>query len=336
MEISIKKRAMVFSGTSNPELAKEIADHLGMNLTEVQLTRFASSEVKARFPESVRGVDAFVVQTHCAPVNEMIMEQLIMIDALKRASAKRINAVIPFFGYARQDRKALAREPITARLVADLLEVAGADRVLTVDLHTGQIQGFFDIPVDHLTAVPLIADYIADKYVDNLVVVAPDANGATLAAKYAHHLGADLGILEKRRIADQPNVTETVGLVGEVEGKCCLIVDDMIDTGGSLVGGANLLLERGASKVIAASTHAVFSPPALDRLRDSPIQEIVVTNTLPIPAEARSDQISVLSIAPSLAATIKAVFEDESVSEIFQGEHLDYIPPEYQRRGADS
>jgi ribose-phosphate pyrophosphokinase len=332
MEISIKKRAMIFSGTSNPELAKDVADHLGMRLEEVEITRFASSEVKVRFPHSVRGTDAFVIQSHAAPVNESIMEQLIMIDALKRASAKRINAVIPFYGYARQDRKALAREPITARLLADFLTVAGADRVLSVDLHTGQLQGFFDMPVDHLTAVPLIADYIKEKYADNLVVVTPDANGATLAAKYAHHLDTPYAVLEKRRIADAPNVSETVGLVGEVEGRRCLVVDDMIDTAGTLVGGAKLLLERGASEVLACATHAIFSPPALDRLRDSPIVEVVVTNTLPI-QEPRQEKITVLSIAPLLASTIKAVFEDESVSEIFRGEHLDYIPPEYRKKG---
>lgn len=330
MEITIKKRAMIFSGSSSPELSREIADHLGMRLEEVDITKFASSEVKVRFPHSVRGTDAFVIQTHCAPVNEMIMEQLIMIDALKRASAKRINAVIPFYGYARQDRKALAREPITARLLADLLTVAGTDRVLTVDLHTGQLQGFFDFPVDHLTAVPLVADYVKEKYEDNMVVVAPDANGAKLAAKYAHHLDAPYAVLEKRRMADKPNVVEHVGLVGEVEGRRAVVVDDLIDTAATLVGGAKLLLERGASEIIAVATHGVFSDPALERLEDSPITEVVVTNTLPIP-EGDSEKIKVLSIAPLLASTIKAVFEDESVSEIFRGEHLDYIPPEYRK-----
>lgn len=330
MEISIKKRAMLFAGSSSPQLAGEIADHLGMTLGEVEITRFASGEIKTRFTSSVRGADAFVIQTHCHPINDMIMEQLIMIDALKRASAKRINAVIPFFGYARQDRKALAREPISARLLADLVAVAGADRVLSVDLHTGQIQGFFNIPVDHLTAVPLIADYIKERYADDLVVIAPDANGATLAAKYAHHINAPIAILEKRRQADRPNVVETVGMVGEVEGRRCVVVDDMIDTGGTLVGGAKLLLERGATEVIAAATHPVFSPPATKRLREAPITEVIVTNTLPLPAEKRLEKVTVLSIAPLIAATIKAVFEDESVSEIFRGEHLDYIPPEYR------
>lgn len=331
MEISIKKRALLFSGSSYPGLANEIADHLGMRLEDVEITKFADSEVKPRFPQSVRGADAFVIQTHCAPVNEMIMEQLIMIDALKRASAKRINAVIPYFGYARQDRKALAREPITARLIADLLSVAGCDRVLTVDLHSGQIQGFFNIPVDHLTALPLLADYIGEKYGSDLIVVAPDAGRAGLADKYARHLGAaGVAFAQKRRRADKPSVTETIGLVGKVKGKLCVIVDDLIAGGGTLVGAANMLLDRGASAVVAATAHAVFSGAAIDKLQDSALQEVIVTNTLPVAEKNRPDKLTVLSIAPIIAATIKAVFEDESVSEIFRGEHLDYIPPEYQ------
>lgn len=331
MEISIKKRAMIFAGSSSPELATEIADHLGMRLGEVQIRPFAAGEIYVRFTESVRGADAFVIQTHCAPINDMIMEQLIMIDALKRASAKRINAVIPHFGYARQDRKALAREPISARLIADLLTVAGADRVLTVDLHTGQIQGFFNIPVDHLTALPLLADYISEKYGhDDLVIVAPDAGGANLADKFAIHLHAGVAFAQKRRRVDMPNATETIGLVGQVKGKRCVLVDEMIDTGGSLIGAANLLIKRGATEVIAVATHPVFSGPAIGKLKDSVIKEVIVTNSLPIPPEKQSEKITVLSIAPLVASTIKAVFEDESVSEIFHGEHLDYIPPEYR------
>lgn len=331
MEISIKKRAMLFAGSSSPELAKEIADHLGMRLGEVEKRPFAAGEIYVRFTESVRGADAFVIQTHCAPINEMIMEQLIMIDALKRASAKRINAVIPFFGYARQDRKALAREPISARLVADLLTVAGANRVLTVDLHAGQIQGFFNIPVDHLTALPLLADYLSEKYGnDDLVIVAPDAGGANLADKYAIHLSAGLAFVQKRRRADQPNVTKSIGLVGTVKGKRCVIVDEMIDTGGSLIGAANLLVKRGATEVVAAATHPVFSGQAIEKLEGSVIKEVIVTNSLPIADDKRTEKIKVLSIAPLVASTIKAVFEDESVSEIFHGEHLDYIPPEYR------
>lgn len=330
MEISIKKRAMLFAGSSSPELAKEIADHLGMRLGEVQIRPFAAGEIYVRFTESVRGADAFVIQTHCSPINDMIMEQLIMIDALKRASAKRINAVIPSFGYARQDRKALAREPISARLVADLLGVAGADRVLTIDLHSGQIQGFFNIPVDHLTALPILADYISEKYgSEELVIVSPDAGGANLADKYAVHLEADVAFAQKRRRADRPNVTKTIGLVGRVKGKRCVLVDEMIDTGGSLIGAANLLLKRGATEVVAAATHPIFSGNAIEKLTESAIKEVIVTNSLPIPLEKQGEKITVLSIAPLVASTIKAVFEDESVSEIFHGEHLDYIPPEY-------
>lgn len=336
MEISTKKRAMLFAGTSNPELSREIAEHLGMKLGEVDIRRFASGEIYVRFQDSVRGADAFVIQTHSAPVSEMIMEQLIMIDALKRASAKRINAVIPYYGYARQDRKALAREPITARLVADLFSVAGVDRILSVDLHTGQLQGFFNIPVDHLTALPLLADYINEKYGNDLVIVAPDAGGAHLADKYAHHLGLEsVAFAQKRRRHDKPNLTETIGLVGEVEGKMCVIVDEMIDTGGSLIGAAELVLENGATDVVGVATHPIFSPPAVERLEESPLAELVVTNTLPIPPEKRLEKLTVLSIAPIVAATIKAVFEDESVSEIFKGEHLDSIPPEYRRPAPD-
>lgn len=333
MEASMKKRGMLFSGTSHPGFAEEIAAHLGMRLGEVEIRPFADGSIYCRFSESVRGTDAFVIQTHCHPINDMIMEQLVMIDALKRASAKRINAVVPSFGYARQDRKALAREPITARLVADLFQVAGADRVLTVDLHSGQIQGFFDIPVDHLTAFPRLADYIHEKYGEDLVVVAPDAGGARLADKYSRHLKAGVAFAQKRRRADRPNQSETIGLVGDIEGKFCVLVDEMIDTGGSLIGAANLLLEQGATGVIAAATHPIFSGNAIENLQNSPLAEVIVTNTLPIPPEKQIDKITVLSIAPIVASTIKAVFEDESVSEIFQGEHLEAIPPERQIMG---
>jgi ribose-phosphate pyrophosphokinase len=331
VEITIKKRAMIFSGTSNPELSKEIAAHLGMRLGEVDISRFASGEIYVRFQESVRGCDAFVIQSHCHPVNEMIMEQLLMIDALKRASAKRINAVIPFFGYARQDRKTLAREAISGRLVADLLSVAGADRVLSVDLHTGQIQGFFDVPVDHLTALPILAEYVEQKYADNLVVVAPDPGRGKLAQKYAYHLRAPIAFMQKTRRPDKHNVSQTLGLIGEVSGHRCLVVDDMIDTAGTLTNVVNDLLNEGATEVIAASTHAVFSPPALERLAASPLTEVIVTNTLALPPEKRIDKVTILSIAPIVASTVKAVFEDESVSEIFQGEHLEAIPtqPEF-------
>ena len=328
MEISTKKRAMIFSGTSNPELAHEIADHLGMRLGRMELNRFASGDVYARSLESVRGADCFVIQSHSNPVNEMIMEQLVMIDALKRASAKRVNAVIPFYGYSRQDRKALAREPISARLVANLLQVAGADRVLSVDLHTGQIQGFFDVPVDHLTALPILAEYVGRTAPDDLVVVAPDAGGVHLAEKFAHHLRAPVAFMQKRRRPDLRNVSETFDLVGEVEGMRCLIVDDMIDTGGTVANAVALLLTRGATSVRVAASHGVFSENALERLAASGLEELIVTNSIPLPKERHIPQLTILSIAPIVAATIKAVFEDESVSQIFQGENQEYIPPD--------
>ena len=328
MEISTKKRAMIFSGTSNPELAHEIADHLGMRLGRVEVSRFASGDIYARYLESVRGADCFVIQSHSNPVNEMIMEQLVMIDALKRASAKRVNAVVPFYGYSRQDRKALAREPISARLVANLLQVAGADRVLSVDLHTGQIQGFFDVPVDHLTALPILAEYVGRKYPDELVVVAPDAGGVHLAEKFAHHLRAPVAFMQKRRRPDLRNVSETFDLIGEVEGARCLIVDDMIDTGGTVANAVDLLLSRGATSVVVAASHGVFSNNALERLQAAGCEELIVTNSIPISPERHIPKLTVLSIAPIVAATIKAVFEDESVSEIFQGENQEYIPPD--------
>jgi ribose-phosphate pyrophosphokinase len=260
------------------------------------------------------------------------MEQLIMIDALKRASAKRVNAVVPFFGYARQDKKHLAREPISAKLVADLLTTAGADRVLSVDLHTGQLQGFFDFPVDHLTALPILAGYVADNYSDDdIVVVAPDAGRARLANKFAHHLHSSIAVMHKTRRADVRNVSESMGLIGEVEGKLCLIAEDMIDTGGTIIQAVSQLMDRGASGVIAAATHGILSQPAGDRIAESPIREVIVTNTLSIPEGL--EKVTVLSIASIIAASIKAVFEDESVSEIFQGEHLEAIPPEQEIHG---
>jgi ribose-phosphate pyrophosphokinase len=249
------------------------------------------------------------------------MEQLIMIDAAKRASAKRISAVIPFYGYSRQDKKTRGREPITSRLVADILTVAGADRVLTVDLHTSQIQGFFDKPVDHLTALPLLADYLGDKFGDDLVIVSPDSGRVRVAEKFASRLHAAVAFLHKRRRPDQRNVSETLEVVGEVAGKRCVLVDDMIDTAGTITGGAEVLMASGAEEVFAAATHGILSDPAIDRIKNAPIKEVVVTNTLPIPAEKRLDNLTVLSIAPVIANTIRAVFTDSSVSEIFQGEN---------------
>src|SRR2546427_5023356 len=264
MEIGIKKRASIYSGTSSLPFARATADHLGMALGDVTTSRFGSGEIYGRFRESARGTDAFVIQTHCAPVNGMIMEQLLMIDALKRASAKRINAVIPFFGYARQDRKSLAREPISGRLIAALLQVAGADRVLSVDLHSGQIQGFFDIPVDHLTALPPLAEYVEEHHRDNIVVVAPDAGRVRVAEKYSLHLDAPLALMRKRRMPEGKGgaAAEILDVVGEVAGKRCLVVDDMIDTGGTLISAGNHPIPPGAHEGLSPATPSGFSRDA--------------------------------------------------------------------------
>jgi ribose-phosphate pyrophosphokinase len=329
VQLPTHKRLMIFSGTANRPLAEEVADHLGMKLGEVELSEFANSETYVRFSESVRGCDAFVIQSHSAPIDHHVMQQLIMIDALKRASAKRITAVAPFYPYARQDRKARGREPITAKLLADFYQAAGADRVLSVDLHTGQIQGFFDVPVDHLTALPMLAEYFASVLdEDAFAVVSPDAGGVRLADKWREHLAqfhnlhGQVAFLHKRRIRETRNQSESVGpVVGEVEGRVCVIVDDMIDTAGSLCDAVETLLHAGASEVHAAATHAVLSDPAVDRLKNSPLKELVVTNTLPIPSEKELDKLVILSIAPTIAHTIKAVFEENSVSELFHGEN---------------
>ena len=299
---------------------------LGIGLGNPNLRRFANGEMHCRFGESIRGADVFVIQTHSGEpgwsVNDSLMEQLIMIDAAKRASAKRISAVIPYYGYSRQDRKSRGREPISARLVADLLTVAGADRVLSVDLHADQIQGFFDKPVDHLTALPLLENHFKGKFEDDLVIVSPDAGRIKVAEKFAGRLHADLAILHKRRRTDVHNVSETTReVIGNVRGRRCVLVDDMIDTAGTMCNGAEVLMEFGAEEVYATATHPVLSDPAIDRLKNSPIKELVVTNTLPLSPDKQIDKITVLSIAPIVASTIRAVFEDESVSEIFQGEN---------------
>jgi len=318
---------MLFSGTANYGLAEEIATHLGMKLGEVEVSSFASSETYVRFAESVRGKDAFVIQSASDPVDLHLMQHLIMIDALQRASAKRITAVVPFFPYARQDKKTLGREPITERLVADFYEVAGVDRVLSVDLHTGQIQGFFNVPFDHLTALPLLADYFASLIDDDFVVVTPDAGRVRLAEKWTQHMSefagraCQLAFLHKQRRRDVRNVSETRAVVGDVHDRVCVVVDDIIDTAGTLVRGAETLIEAGATEVYAAATHAVLSDPATDRLKNSSIRQVVVTNTLPIPSEKMLDKLVVLSIAPTIASTIKAVFEEDSVSELFHGEN---------------
>ncbi|MBA2726348.1 MAG: ribose-phosphate diphosphokinase [Actinobacteria bacterium] len=318
---------MIFSGTAHPELAEEVANHLGMKLSSVEIEQFSNSETYVRFTDSVRGCDAFVIQAICAPVDHHVMQQMVMIDALKRASAKRITAVAPFYPYSRQDRKARSREPITAKLLADFYEAAGADRVLSVDLHTGQIQGFFDVPFDHLTALPLLADHMASNLQEDFVVVSPDEGGVRLADKWVQYLGEYHGIhgevafLHKKRRKDQRNKSQTLAVVGEVKDKVCLIVDDMIDTGGTLVNGAESLLAVGAKEVYAAATHAVLSGPAVDRIKNSPIKQLAVTNTLPIPSEKQMDKLVICSIAPTIASTVKAVFEEESVSDLFHGEN---------------
>jgi ribose-phosphate pyrophosphokinase len=329
MELVSKKKLMLFAGQGNLELSEEIAECLKVPLGDVKLSTFASGELYARYGESIRGADVFVVQSHCEPINDRIMQQLLMIDAAKRASARRVTAVCPFYGYARQDRKAEGREPISARLLADLLTVAGADRVISVDLHTGQIQGFFDCPVDHLTAVPLLADYLA-REIDGegeVVVVSPDAGGLKLARRFANCLGAsnvesDLAFIDKRRPKGTHNVAEATDVVGNVAGSVCVLVDDMIDTAGTIVSAVNLLMDRGAREVWVAATHGVLSGPAVDRLKNAPVRQVVVTNTLPIPDDKRFDALQVLSIAPIIAEALDAVFEDTSVSEIFRGDNV--------------
>ena len=327
MQLPTHKRLMIFSGTAHPELAEEVAAHLGMKLSTVEIEQFSNSETYVRFTDSVRGCDAFVIQAICDPVDHHVMQQMVMIDALKRASAKRITAVSPFYPYSRQDRKARSREPITAKLLADFYEAAGADRVLSVDLHTGQIQGFFDVPFDHLTALPILADHTAKNLEDDFVIVSPDAGGVRLADKWVeymhdfHSIHGQVAFLHKKRRKDARNVSETLAVVGEVKDRVCVIVDDIIDTAGTLTNGAESLLEMGAREVYAAATHAVLSGPAVDRIKNSTIKELAVTNTLPIPSEKRMDKLVVCSIAPTIASTIKAVFEEESVSELFHGEN---------------
>ncbi|MDP9022496.1 MAG: ribose-phosphate diphosphokinase [Actinomycetota bacterium] len=318
---------MIFSGSSYPEFAREVADHLGMRLGEAKLSRFANGELYCRYMESVRGADAFVIQSHTGAardgmsINDHIVEQLIMVDALRRASAKRICAVIPFYGYSRADKKTLSREPISARLMADLFISAGADRIMSIDLHTGQIQGFFDDPFDHLTALPLLTGWLSDQLDGGEpVVVSPDAGRVRLAEKFASHLDAPIAILHKRRTAH--NIAEVLEVVGDVRDRVAVVVDDMIDTAGTITEAARVLKDYGAARVIACATHPVLSGPATERLHTSEIETLVVTNTLPIPPERRLDKMVVLSIAPIVASALKAVFEDQSVSEIFRGENV--------------
>ncbi|WP_237267875.1 ribose-phosphate diphosphokinase [Tessaracoccus flavus] len=311
---------MLFSGRAFPELAQEVATLMGEELVPTRALTYANSEIYVRFEESVRGCDAFVIQSHTAPVNEWIMEQLIMVDALKRASAKRITVVAPFYPYARQDKKHLGREPISARLVADLYKAAGADRIMSVDLHASQIQGFFDGPVDHLWGLPVLSDYVKEKYdTSEMAIVSPDAGRVRLADLWTDYLGCPLAIIHKRRDANKANTVEVHEVVGDVQGKTCLLVDDMIDTAGTIVQAAAALRERGAARVICAATHAVFSGPAAERLNASDMEEIIVTNTLPIKTPEPVQNLTVLSIAPLIAKAINAVFLDGSVTSLFGG-----------------
>ena len=316
-----EKNLMVFSGRAHPQLAEEVAYQLGTELVPTTAYEFANSEIYVRYQESVRGSDAFVIQSHTAPVNEWIMEHLIMVDALKRASAKRITVVMPFYGYARQDKKHKGREPISARLMADLFKTAGADRLIAVDLHADQVQGFFDGPVDHLMALPILADHIKAKYGNQpLAVVSPDAGRIKVAERWSARLGgAPLAFIHKTRRTDRPNETQANRVVGHVEGRICVLVDDMIDTGGTIVKAAEALMSDGAAGVVIAATHAILSDPAVDRLKNSSATEVIVTNTLPIAPEKEVDGITVLSIAPLISAAIKEVFEDGSVTSLFGG-----------------
>jgi ribose-phosphate pyrophosphokinase len=318
MELTPKKRLELYTGRAHPSLAHEIGEHLGVTLGEPNLKHYPNGEIHCRYDGSVRGTDTFIIQTHSAPVNDSIMEQLIMIDAAKRGSAKRITAVCPYYGYGRQDRKVEGREPITAKLVADMLAAAGADRIVSIDLHSGQIQGFFDGPVDHLLAMPVLEDYLRRECDGDVMVIAPDTGRLKVAERLAQHLDSDVASVYKRRSRGQ---VEARGIMGEVAGRRCVLVDDMIDTAGTICAAADILLENGATEVWAMATHGVLSDPAIDRLKNSAIERVVITNTLPLPPEKQIDKIEVLSVAKIIADAIEGIFEDTSVSEIFGGEN---------------
>ncbi len=329
MEKVTTKKLAIYSGRTHIALAEEVASHLGQALGKVNIVEFANGEVRPRYAESIRGNDVFIMQSHFGvdgrSVNDSIMEQLIMIDAAYRASAKRITAVCPFYGYARQDRKAEGREPITARLVADMFKAAGAGRMISIDLHSGQIQGFFDGPVDHLTATPVLENYIRQHAPDSPVIVSPDSGRIKVAERMAQHLhdcNADIAFIYKRRPKGMTNVSEAKEVIGDVDGRLCVLTDDMIDTGGTIVSATNILLERGATEVWAMATHGVLSGPAIERLKNSRLSRIILTNTLPLPLEKQIPQIEVLSVAEIIAEALSAVFDDTSVSDIFGGENL--------------
>src|SRR3954466_14090623 len=312
---------MFFSGRAHPELAEEVAQQLGVGVVPTKAFDFANGEIYVRYQESARGADCFVIQSHTAPINQWIMEQLIMIDALKRASARSITVIVPFYGYARQDKKHRGREPISARLVADLFKTAGADRLMAVDLHTDQIQGFFDGPVDHLLAIDLLVEHVREKWADrDITVVSPDSGRVRTAERWTNKLGnTPLAFIHKTRDLTRPNQVVANRVVGEVQDRVCVLVDDMIDTGGTIVAAAETLFDAGAADVVIAATHGVLSGPAVDRLKNSRVTEVIVTNTLPIEPERQFDKLTVLSIAPLLARAIKEVFEDGSVTSLFGG-----------------
>ena len=321
IRLTSEKKLRIFSGRGYPELAEEVATELGIPITPTSAYDFANGEIFVRFEESVRGCDAFVIQSHAAPVNKQIMEQLIMVDALKRASAKRITVVAPFYGYARQDKKHRGREPISARLMADLYKAAGADRLMVVDLHTSQIQGFFDGPVDHLFALPMLANYVGSK-VDRsmLTIVSPDSGRVRVAERWSELLGGcPIAFIHKTRDPLIPNESVTGRVVGDVTGRTCVVIDDMIDTAGTITKAVDALFEGGAKDVIVAATHAVFSGPAVERLKECRAVEVVVTNSLPIADDKHFDKLTVLSIAPLLGRAIREVFEDGSVTSLFDG-----------------
>jgi ribose-phosphate pyrophosphokinase len=322
VELIPRRRLELVSGRSHPTLALDIAGHLGVELGQANLREFANGEIHCKYDISIRGCDVFIVQTHSSPVNDSLMEHLIMIDAAKRASAKRITAVCPYYGYSRQDRKATGREPITAKLVADMLSVAGADRVVSVDLHSGQIQGFFNVPFDHLTAAPVLVDYLRQNCTDNLVVVAPDAGRVRVAERFSQHLTGGFAVVHKSRLRSQGNQVEALSVVGDVEGRHCVLIDDMIDTAGTICAAAELLATAGASEISVMATHALLSDPAVDRLKAAPISRVVVTDTLPVAEDRYFDKLEILTVSKIIADAIDAVFEDTSVSELFGGDNL--------------
>jgi ribose-phosphate pyrophosphokinase len=322
MDIVSRSRLMLFTGSANPGLAAEVADLMGSPLGKLERSVFSNGEIYVRPAQSVRGADCFVIQSHCHPINDHIMEQLITIDALRRASARRITAVMPFYGYSRQDKKVLPREPISARLIGDLFMTAGADRLVSVDLHTGQLQGFITKPFDHLTALPIITDYLRERIDGPTAIISPDAGGVKRAEKYARRLDGSVAFVYKRRDPDVHNVSSALDISGDVAGKHAVIVDDMIDTAGTVVNAAEMVRAAGATSVRITATHAIFSGPALDRIKNAPIDEVIVTNTLPVSDDVASlDTIRVLSIAPIVSEALQAIFMDSSVSEIFLGDN---------------